>query len=321
VHGGFGAAPKLPHTYALLFALSVAEQPGLSVLGSMIDLTLHRVGALWDPAGGGFSRYAEAEDWTRPGTEKLLEDNAALLQVFVEAALRGHPEWREPASALARWVRGSLSGVAGAGGFYNACSPTGIDRTLYVDRNAMMAAAFIRAAMLLDDVSLRDYALESIDAIIVPAYVPGAGVAHVCASPSVRGLLTDQIHTASALIWAHTATGQLPYSMLAAELVEFALRVMWHEEGGRFRDRVDPADPLLPFDLNCHAACVLNRLAALTGDERYRDRARLILRSLAPEAATRGLFTAPYALAVREVIEGETPAGLTLTPVDWGLGR
>ena len=317
VHGGFGAAPKLPHAYALLFALSIAEQPELSGLASMVALTLDRIGALWDPAGGGFSRYAEGDDWTRLGTEKLLEDNAALLQVFVEAALRGHPESRETASALALWVRGSLSGVNG--GFYNACSPNGIDRTLYVDRNAMMAAAFIRAGALLDDVSLRDFALASIEAVIVPAYAPGAGVAHVCASPSVRGLLTDQIHTASALIWAHTSTGQLPYSMLAAELVEFALRVMWHEEGGRFRDRADPTDPVLPFELNCHAACVLNRLAALTGDEGYRDRARLILRSLAPEHANRGLFAAPYALAVREVIERELPAGLSLTPVNWGL--
>ena len=40
----------------------------------------------------------------------------------------------------------------------------------------------------------------------------------------VRGLLTDQIHVASALIWAHAATGQLPYSMLAAEVVQFAVR-------------------------------------------------------------------------------------------------
>jgi len=316
-HGGFGAAPKLPHAHALMFALSAAEEPEHGDLASMIDLTLDRIGALWDPADGGFFRYAEADDWTRPGSEKLLEDNAALLQVFVEAALRGRQECREPAAAIARWVRGSLSGRNGA--FYNACSTNGIDPTLYVDRNAMMAAALIRAAALLDDAALRDHALDSIEAVIVPAYVPGSGVAHVSASPTVTGLLTDQIHTASALIWAHTATGQLPYSMLAAELVEFALRRMWDEEGARFRDRVESADPLLPFDLNCHAVCVLNRLAVLTGDPRYRDRARLILRSLAPEYDRRGLFAAPYALAVREVVEGHLPADLTLTQVDWKL--
>ena len=37
-----------------------------------------------------------------------------------------------------------------------------------------------------------------------------------------EGLLTDQVHVTSALIWAHAATGQLPYSMLAAELMQFA---------------------------------------------------------------------------------------------------
>ena len=76
----------------------------------------------------------------------------------------------------------------------------------------------------------------------------------------MRGLLTDQIHVASALIWAHAATGLLPYSMLAAELVQFAIRTMWDESAGGFRDRAAADDPVIPFELNCHAACVLDRL-------------------------------------------------------------
>ena len=50
---------------------------------------------------------------------------------------------------------------------------------MYVDKNAMMVGAFIRAAALFDDVWLRDYALKSLDAVIVPAYTPGGGLAHV----------------------------------------------------------------------------------------------------------------------------------------------
>ena len=55
---------------------------------------------------------------------------------------------------------------------------------MYVDSNAMMVGAFIRAAALFDDVWLRDFALKSLEAVIVPAYKPGEGVAH--AGPTVR---------------------------------------------------------------------------------------------------------------------------------------
>ena len=185
----------------------------------------------------------------------------------------------------------------------------------------MMVGAFIRAAALFDDIWLRDFALKSLEAVVVPAYQPGNGVAHInqLNGAALRGLLTDQIHAASALIWAHAATGQLPYSMLAAELLRFAIRTMWDEPAGAFRDRVDAEDPLVPFELNCHAACVLDRMSVLTGDVAYQDHARAILQSRASDYYEHDLFGAPYALAVREVYDRRPPAGLELTPVDWQL--
>ncbi|MSO56933.1 MAG: thioredoxin domain-containing protein [Acidobacteria bacterium] len=322
VHGGFGSSPKLPHPCALLFALSAAGDSGDVELSQMADVTLDRMGALWDPVAGGFYRYADAEDWSRPGTEKTLEDNAALLHVYVEAAVRGRSGLRDRAAAIVRWVKGVMADQA-RGGFYNAQALNGIDARMYIDRNAMMVGAFIRAAALFDDVWLRDFALKSLEAVVVPAYQPGDGVAHVGpegAAPPVRGLLTDQVHVASALIWAHAATGQLPYSMLAAELMQFAVRQMWNERTGTFRDRTAPDDPITPFELNCQAACVLDRLASLTGNGEHRARAQMILRALDPEYRGLDLFGAPYALAVREVIGGCRPAGLELTKVDWQLG-
>ncbi len=319
-HGGFGSAPKLPHASALLFALSIAE--GDADLAGIASVTLDRMRALWDPSSGGFCRYAEEADWSHRGTEKTLEDNAALLHVYVEAALQLRDErCREQAGAIARWVSSSMTDRA-SGGFFNAASSQTIDRTMYVDKNAMMSGALLRAAALFDDVWLRDAALKALEAVVVRAYKPGDGVAHFSASDEtgvVRGLLTDQIHVASALIWAHAATGQLPYSMLAAEVLQFAARTMWDEQAGRFRDRVDAHDPLLPFELNCHAACAFDRLAVLTGDRAHQDRAQTILRSLAGAYAQLGLFGAPYALAVREVLERRPPAGLELSSVDWKL--
>ncbi len=322
LNGGFGSAPKLPHPHALSFALSLAGD-GDSELRRIAAMTLHTMRALWDSIPGGFFRYADAADWSHPGTGKTLDDNAALLHVYVEGALRlREVEPFDQAAAIVRWVRGTMADET-HGGFFNAQSSSKTDRTMYVDRNAMMVGAFIRAAALFDDVWLRDFALKSFEAVIVPAYTPGEGVAHVTGADGgkgVRGLLTDQIHVASALVWAHAATGQLPYSMLAAEVLQYAIRTMWDETAGSFRDRVDVNDPIWPFELNCHAACVLDRVGVLTGDGAYQDRARAILQSLAADYRERDLFGAPYALAVREIFDRHPPAGLELSPVDWQLG-
>jgi uncharacterized protein YyaL (SSP411 family) len=257
------------------------------------------------------------------GSGKTLDDNAALLHVHVEAAIRlREVEWLEQTAAIVRWIRSDMADES-EGGFFNAVSSRKADKTMYVDGNALMVGAFIRAAALFDDIWLRDFALKSLEAVIVPAYKPGEGVAHLTVAhgpQGVRGLLTDQIHVASALVWAHAATGQLPYSMLAAEVLQFAIRTMWDEGAGLFRDRVDVEDPLMPFALNCHAACVLDRLSVLTGDAAYQDRARSILQSLAADVRARELFGAPYIVAAREVFDRRPPAGLELSPVDWQLG-
>ena len=103
LNGGFGTSPKLPHPQALLFALSLADD-GDSELAGIAALTLQRMTPLWDSGTGGFYRYADAADWSDPGTEKTLDDNAALLHVYVEAALRLRDD--ACASRRRRWCGG-----------------------------------------------------------------------------------------------------------------------------------------------------------------------------------------------------------------------
>jgi hypothetical protein len=172
-HGGFGSEPKHPHPYALVFALSLAGENDTH-LRDIVSVTLDRLNALWDADEGGFYRYANSSDWSAPSSGKTLEENAALLHVYVEAALQlPNERWRERAAAIVRWIRSSMIDSV-AGGFFNAASPRGIDRTIYVDKNAIMAGAFIRAAALFDDIWLRDFALRSLDTVIAPAYKPGS---------------------------------------------------------------------------------------------------------------------------------------------------
>ena len=330
-HGGFGTGPKYPHARALAFALTEDDE----LLSHIVEITLDRLGSLWDRDHGGFYRYAERGDWTQPGTEKTLEDNAALLNLFLDAASQlQSDEHRNRAAELVRWTRSAFAEQA-EGGFYNsqAAVSRAVDRSMYVDRNADMVAAFLRAAAMFQDPWLRDFALKSLETVMLAGYKPGAGVSHeyvgrAPSDPPVRGLLGDQIRVASALIWAHVVTEQLPYSMLALELVQFAVRTMWDNDAARFRDRSSGEsgadlgllrDAVYPFALNCDAACVLDRLATMTGDVAHRERALSILGSYAGEYREHGLFAAPYVLAAHELVNHRVPPGLNLSRVDWKL--
>jgi uncharacterized protein YyaL (SSP411 family) len=139
------------------------------------------------------------------------------------------------------------------------------------------------------------------------------------------------VRAAEALLWAHQATGRLPYTMLAAELLQYALRTMWDEESGGFFDRsADPEDcdqhgllrdRLKPPIGNCEAARVLLRLSRVTEQPEFRERAIRTLASQSSSYRALGLLGAVYGSAVREVVEGRSPSGLNLSYVDWRLNE
>jgi uncharacterized protein YyaL (SSP411 family) len=88
-YGGFGAAPKFPMGHTLRFLLRRAADTGDDALRAMVENTLLRMyrGGLWDHLGGGFCRYSTDSKWLVPHFEKMLYDNALLLDAYVDAYL------------------------------------------------------------------------------------------------------------------------------------------------------------------------------------------------------------------------------------------
>ncbi|WP_449372099.1 thioredoxin domain-containing protein [Arthrobacter psychrolactophilus] len=87
-HGGFGNAPKFPPTPALDFLLRHAASgaPTAALAWGVAGRTLGAMvrSALFDQLGGGFARYSVSADWSEPHYEKMLYDNAGLLQSLVQ---------------------------------------------------------------------------------------------------------------------------------------------------------------------------------------------------------------------------------------------
>ena len=51
----------------------------------MVTLEAMAEGGLMDQLGGGFHRYSSKSSWSFPHFEKMLYDNAHLLQVYTQA--------------------------------------------------------------------------------------------------------------------------------------------------------------------------------------------------------------------------------------------
>lgn len=85
--GGFGKAPKFPQTFSIQFLLRQHHFTGNATALQQALLSLDKMaqGGIYDHLGGGFARYSTDDQWLAPHFEKMLYDNALLLNVYAEA--------------------------------------------------------------------------------------------------------------------------------------------------------------------------------------------------------------------------------------------
>lgn len=333
-YGGFGADGKFLHIGAMTagvrhHARTSARTSGVA-LGDALVRTLEALASsgIRDGIDGGFFRYAASREWMRPHTEKMLEDQVGMIRLFLEAApVFQRPDWIEVAQDTIAFVERTLAdradgrffgSQAADEGFYQLPSaalrrtvtPPHVDRTLFTDWTAQAASVWIAAGQRLGDTGLSEFGGRALDRAVVASYRPGEGLAHYMdGHAGVRGLLTDQVYAARALLDLHDATANPTWSMMAEELMRSAIRTLWDANAGGFFDR--PArgpdvvgmltHPLKPLATNCVAATVLARLARVTGDTDLQQRALDTLRGQTTGYREQGLFGAPYVLAVLEI--------------------
>jgi uncharacterized protein YyaL (SSP411 family) len=119
-HGGFGHAPKFPHSSVIDLLLERAKSPDSAKLQSVAEKTLNGMagGGFHDQIGGGFHRYSVDERWCVPHFEKMSYDNSELLKNYLHGyqSLR-LPHYRLVAEGLIAWVGEVLSDQQ-RGGFY-----------------------------------------------------------------------------------------------------------------------------------------------------------------------------------------------------------
>lgn len=119
--GGSKGAPKFPMPDSLLFLLDHAsiynDKEGLDIL----DLTMTKMqqGGIYDHLRGGFARYSVDANWRVPHFEKMLYDNALLLELYSKAFRKtGNQSYRNTAYGIFEFLKNEM--ISPEGAFFSA---------------------------------------------------------------------------------------------------------------------------------------------------------------------------------------------------------
>ncbi|GAA5150179.1 thioredoxin domain-containing protein [Microbacterium pseudoresistens] len=170
VYGGFGGAPKFP----VVTTLRQLQHPLMRREAPEAEAAAQRALAamasspLRDAVDGGFFRYATQRDWSVPHYERMLTDNAQLLEVAVD-------EGDEPtARGIAAFLLGTLrvgeafgaaqdseswiDGMRSEGGYYAfdaegraELEPPAVDGKIITGWNGLAIRALARAGVAYDE--------------------------------------------------------------------------------------------------------------------------------------------------------------------------
>ena len=121
VNGGFGSAPKFPSPSQPRFLLRYGTHYSDDEAVKMVLHTCDKMaaGGIYDQLGGGFSRYSVDAHWLVPHFEKMLYDNAQLVQLYLDAYLiSGDARHADVVRDVLRYVLRDMTHPGG--GFYSA---------------------------------------------------------------------------------------------------------------------------------------------------------------------------------------------------------
>ncbi|WP_382304119.1 thioredoxin domain-containing protein [Herbiconiux sp. UC225_62] len=251
--GGFGGAPKFPVAPVLRFLLEAGTPESTGLATRM--LAVMAGSELRDAVEGGFFRYATRRDWTEPHYERMLYDNALLLDAYTAQWARDPalPWAREAAEGIARFLldvmqlpsggfasaQDSESTVDGSrveGGYYKLGAearsrqvPPALDEKVLSGWNGLAIGALARASLVFGRDDWAMAAEHAADYLIEAHMADGGGGA--VGTRLVRASIDGRVSTAAAtledygmladgLLRLAVVTGSVRYAMVGRMLVD-----------------------------------------------------------------------------------------------------
>ena len=116
-NGGLQGAPKFPQWSFFWLLWRGAIRYDNPLAAAAVEKTLIHIcqGGIYDHLGGGFARYATDEKWLVPHFEKMLYDNALLIDLLTEVhAETGNPLFAVRISETIEWLEREMLAEGGA---------------------------------------------------------------------------------------------------------------------------------------------------------------------------------------------------------------
>lgn len=143
-HGGFESAPKFPTPHRLSALIRVSrvlparaegELPAAADVLKMAVTTLDAMadGGIHDQVGGGFHRYSTDREWLTPHFEKMLYDQALLVEAYLDAwQVTGDERHADVARDILEYVLRDLRDEGGAFHCAEDADSEGVEGKFYV---------------------------------------------------------------------------------------------------------------------------------------------------------------------------------------------
>ena len=246
ISGGSADAPKFPIATALRFlqAPGLAEHaPEAAALAARTVQTM-AASPLRDPVEGGFFRYATRRDWSVPHYERMLTDNAQLLDAAVRAGeasvaagiasfLIDVLQQASGGFGAAQDSESVIEGQRSEGGYYaqdaagrGQLSPPAVDGEVVTGWNGLAIGALACAGARLGEPSWIEAAARAAEDVIQNNLRPDGTLVRASLDeiPSrAPAVLADYGQFASGLLALSVAAAEPAYAVVARTLVDLCV--------------------------------------------------------------------------------------------------
>ncbi len=320
-YGGFGKKPKFLYPELLSYLIGYYSMSADGEIKNMLVNTLDIMygSKVYDRVEGGFFRYATQRDFSDPHYEKLLDDNARLMSIYLGAyQMFNLPRYMDAAEGILEYIKNNLydnkkglfyGSMDADEAYYSAdikqrakFRKPAVDKTFYTDKNSLCIIAILNYYRITGKAEYLQMAMRAADALSKDLTDENGLMKHYPQSDNAN-ILEDQICMSDALLKLYNLTGSEMYLNKSMILVDKAIEEFYDGKDKGFFDflsmnEISNYQPSKSLNLNSEISKILMRLFLLTDSRKYYQYCKEALAHFSCIYREYGVFAVDYAEAV-----------------------